>query len=224
MTTGLTLSPSDALDALSAVASISADELQLFRIECEAMNLAALLWSKYGPRTEPFRAAICTCYSLGLSNASITFRLHLRLRHSNPIKQPSFKEILHQVAHVTHELGASNWNDRKDKTGKILTTVTVPQNDVVDKPVIKMRKTNTNEGANVGIPDVICVRDGGGLVNVAASSDELSSEVSTLGDDIVTAGTDHWLWYGPRVEWDAVLVQMDRPGSLFKVVLDLEQG
>ncbi len=52
-----------------------------------------------------------------------------------------------------------------------------------------------NEGVSVGISDVICVRDEGGLVNVAASSDELDSELDSedLGDDIITAGTDHWL-------------------------------
>lgn len=100
MTTGLPLFALDVFDAPPAVASISADELRLSRIECEAIHLAALLWSKFGPRTESFRAAICTCYSLGLSNTSITLRLRLRLRQSDPIKQPSFKEILHQVAHV----------------------------------------------------------------------------------------------------------------------------
>lgn len=124
--------------------------------EDEAVDLAAKSWSK-GRQTHQFRAAVCACFSLGLSRADIAVRIRQSV-WAEPIASKSsdklYKNIYGQIAYATRALRTSESKGvASGKTGNVGTAGGSPC-DGVGRPDIES-KSDASEGAAAVLPAVV---------------------------------------------------------------------
>ena len=150
--------------------------------EDEAVDLAAKSWSK-GRQTHQFRAAVCACFSLGLSRADIAARIR-RSVCAEPIASKSgdelYKNIYGQIAYATRALRTSESRGvASGKTGDVGTAGGSPC-DGVGGPDIE-GKSDASEGAAAVLPAVVSMprrAESASIAHLARDLSELAIQES----------------------------------------------
>jgi hypothetical protein len=147
--------------------------------EDEAADLAAKSWSE-GRQTHQFRAAVCTCFSLGLSRADIAVRIRQSVC-AEPIASKSsdklYKNIYGRIAYATRALRTSESKGVASgkTTGNIGTAGGSPC-DGVGRPDIES-KSDASEGAAAVLPAVVSMphrAESASIAHLARDLDELA--------------------------------------------------